>query len=119
LRNRDGGQPEKAELCGWHNNGAGWAPGGECIGWEDGSDIYIEPSAAYGEVQRAGRDLGEVLSISEQTLKKRLSEKGHLASTDRTRETLTIRRKLAGHATPVLHFHREAIFGTEDETVES
>lgn len=119
LRDRDGRQPDDAELCGWRNNGNAWTAGGESIGWVDGADIFIEASAAYREVQRTGRDVGDALNISEQTLKKRLQEKGRLAPTDTARQTLTVRRKLAGHSIPVLHFHRETIFPTEDESLGS
>jgi len=53
--------------------------------------------------QELGRKTGEPLVVSETTLKKRLKEKGMLASTDATRETLTVRRKIQGRHIPVLH----------------
>jgi hypothetical protein len=49
------------------------------------------------------------LPISEQTLRKRLHEKGLLASTDENRDTLTVRRTIAGANRNVLHFLRSTI----------
>ena len=60
-------------------------------------------------VQVAGRDSGEVLSVSEQTLRKRLREKGLLASTEGNRETLTVRRTIMGSCRSVLHLLRETV----------
>jgi hypothetical protein len=72
-------------------------------------------------VQAACRDAGETLTVSEQTLKKRLHEKGWLASVDEKRQTNTVRRHLGGSSKDVLYFHRgkllpEAPDG-EDENV--
>jgi hypothetical protein len=63
------------------------------------------------------RDTGEPLAVSEQTLKKRLREKGLLASVDRTRGTLTIRRMIGGTTTDVLHLFRTTLLpeGPEEE----
>jgi hypothetical protein len=70
----------------------------------DGDAIYLEPTATYGVIQVMARDMNESLATSEQTLKKRLSEKGLLASVDTKRETLTVRRTIAGSKMAVLHF---------------
>jgi hypothetical protein len=71
--------------------------------------IYLESTAAYRVVQTAGRDVGEQLAVSEQTLKKRLREKGLLVSIDEKRQTLTVRRTIAGTSKDVLHFLRSTI----------
>ena len=75
----------------------------------EGDAIYLESTAAYRVVQTAGRDVGEQLAVTEQTLKKRLHEKGLLASIDEKRQTLTIRRFIAGSSKQVLHFLRSTI----------
>ena len=72
-------------------------------------DIYLEPTAAYRVAQVVGRDVGEVLTVSEQTLKKRLHEKGLLASVDQKRETLTVRRSIGGTSKEVLHLFRDTL----------
>jgi hypothetical protein len=82
---------------------------GDCIGWAEGGDIYLEPTAAYRAVQVAASAAGESLSVSEQTLRKRLHEKGLLASVDEARQTLTVRRMINGSAKSVLHLLRDTV----------
>src|SRR3982751_5171735 len=77
--------------------------------WADGNDIYLDPAAAYREVQLAGRDRGEVLPVTEATLRRRLKEKSLLATTDRSRETIAVRRNIGGTSRDVLHFRRSTI----------
>jgi hypothetical protein len=93
LQTTAGSMPDhSAQSCGWRFDGQNWKPQGDCIGWVDGDAIYCEPATAYGTVQVMARDMNESLALSEQTLKKRLAEKGLLASVDSKRETLTVRR---------------------------
>jgi hypothetical protein len=108
LAARNGGAPcRRPESCGWKGDpGSGLTPLGDRIGWVDGEDLYLDPKAAYRAVQIAGRDIGDVLSVSESTLNKRLHEKGLLRSVDAKRETLTIRRSIGGTNVSVLHFLR-------------
>ena len=102
--------PDKAAACGWRfSNGSNWSPLGDCVGWVDGEDLLLESTAAYRVVQMAARDTAEPFSISEQMLKKRLHEKGLLASTDQRRQTLTVRRTLAGSNSAVLHLLRSTL----------
>ena len=84
-------------------------PLGDCIGWVDGDDVYLEPTAAFRAAQMAARDCGEPFAISEHTLKKRLREKNLLASIDTKRETLTVRRIIRGSSKTILHFLRSTI----------
>jgi hypothetical protein len=111
LEARNGGEPDRAHgSCGWRRDNSGkWVPLGDCIGWVEDDDLYLEPTAAYRLAQMAGRDVCEVLAISEQTLKKRLHEKGLLASVDEKRETLTVRRNIGGSSRGVLHFLRSTL----------
>ena len=110
LEARSGGAPDRSpESCGWKRDANGCIPRGDCIGWIDGDDIYLEPTAAYRLAQVAGRDIGDVLPISEQTLRKRLHEKHLLASVDEARQTLTVRRNICGSSKSVLHFLRSTI----------
>lgn len=105
---RNGGEPDwHPESCGWRRDAGGQCkPLGECIGWVHRDDVYLDPTAAYRLVQSAGRDGGEGLSVSEQTLNKRLHEKGLLASVEESRGTLTVRRRICGTSKDVLHFDR-------------
>ena len=107
-----GGAPsESPESCGWRGDNSGaCSPLGECIGWVADDDVYLEPTAAFRLAQVAGRDIGEMISVTDQTLRKRLHEKGLLASTDEARATLTVRRRVGGSSKNVLHFHRSTFF---------
>jgi hypothetical protein len=111
LESRNGGEPDQSpEACGWRRGtGTMRSPHGECIGWVVDGDIYLESTAAYRVAQVVGRDAGEALTVSEQTLKKRLREKGLLASVDEARQTLTVRRSISGSSKSVLHFLRSTI----------
>jgi len=86
-----------------------FVPLGDCIGWLDDDNVYLDPTAAYRVAQLVGRDVGEPLAVSEPTLKKRLHEKGLLASTEARRETLTVRRNIGGSSRSVLHFRRATL----------
>ena len=120
LASKEGAEPKQSpEDCGWRRDGhVEYAPKGSCIGWTDGGDVFIEPAAAYQVVQLACRDMGEAIPVSEHMLRKRLREKGYLASTDEKRETITVRRILAGSQKNVLHFLRDTILptGQRDES---
>jgi hypothetical protein len=70
---------------------------------------------AYRLAQKAARESGETLSVPEQTLKKRLHDKRLLASTDKPRGMLTVRRTLAGSSQQVLHFNRGLLLPEEPE----
>jgi len=117
LEARGGGKPDRSpESCGWRLDSSGnWSPLGDCIGWVDGDDLYLEPAAFYRLVQVAGRDSGEGLPASLQILKKRLHEKGLLASVDGKRQTLTVRRTIAGCSKDVLHLFRRTVLPDEPE----
>jgi hypothetical protein len=111
LASRQGTTPERSpESCGWRLDAyAKWSPHGSCVGWMDDDAIYLEATAAYRVAQMAGRDAGEELGVSEQTLKKRLRDKKLLASIDEKRETLTVRRSICGSTKDVLHFCRSTL----------
>lgn len=110
LAARNGGEPPSPKCCGWKYDSSGnWVSLGDCIGWVEDQNIYLDPTAAYRAVQIAGRDAGDILAVSEQTLKKRLQEKRLLESVDKARETITVRRNIAGTAKSVLHFLRATI----------
>ena len=110
LQSMAAGVPERSpESCGWRFDNESWKSQGDCIGWVDGDAIYLEPAATYRVIQVMARDMNETLATSEQTMKKRLSEKGLLASTDSKRETLTVRRTIGGSQKRVLHFLRHTL----------
>lgn len=91
-----------------------WRPQGEHIGWLDGDDIYLQADSAFAAVQKLARDAGEKLPVNSATKKKRLHERGMLASTERYsskgREVdgLEIRKVVQGKRRPVLHFNSKS-----------
>lgn len=93
---------------GWREDAAdlgNWRPQGARIGWIHEDSIYLEPLAAY-KIASANASSGESLTLTLQTLKRRLHQKQLLASTDQARETVTVRRTLEDKTRNVLHFHR-------------
>jgi hypothetical protein len=103
-----GGAPAEDEVAwGWRWEDAGRdvkrVAKGTCIGWVDGPNLYLEPTAAYAAVQEFVRSAGEPLAVSEISLNKRLNEKGLLATVDTKRGTLTVRRTIQGVNRKVLH----------------
>jgi len=103
----DGGMPGNAQRWGWRfvddSKGGVWRAFGDRVGWVDGDDFYLEREVSYRMAQRMARDAGDVISIGVETLQKGLHEKGVLATTDKTRNTLTVRRRLAGTRRNALH----------------
>jgi hypothetical protein len=114
-----GQEPVTPEAWGWRHRtiGAGensreeWQPQGARIGWFDGaSALYLEPEAAYAAAQAVGQQVGDGLTITAQTLRRRLHQRGLLVSIDPSRETLTIRRVLEGKSRDVLHLSPATLF---------
>jgi hypothetical protein len=114
----DGGHPETPSAWGWRRedgrNGPDWRPQGRRVGWIDGEQLYLEPEASYAAAQGMAGEQGESLTVSAPTLRRRLKERGLLASTDAKRETLTVRRVLDGSSRNVLHL-RDSILCTKPD----
>jgi hypothetical protein len=70
-------------------------PQGRCIGWVREQDVYLEPDAAYREVQRFATAQGEPLSVTPRTLWRRVAERGLLASHEDERTTAKVPYRLA------------------------
>jgi len=110
----NGSAPSDGERWGWKSVGAGenerWLSQGERVGWIDGDDLYLEPTASYTIAQKFGRDGGQPIVVSEGVLKKRLNEKGFLVTTDQTRGTLAVRKRIRGTPIAVLHLQAQTLF---------
>jgi hypothetical protein len=112
VANEDGSAPPKPAAWGWRMRDdvlKSPSPGGDLVGWLSGGDLYLEPEAAFGAAQRMAKDAGDPITVSSQTLRKRLKERGLLASVDKTRGTLTVRRMLGGAKRSVLHLTPDAL----------
>jgi hypothetical protein len=122
LAGPEGNEPVDPSAWGWRRVEVGtgeharteWRPQGRRVGWVDwgmagmtgagdAEQVYLEPDASFAEVQQLAHVQGEPLTISPRTLRRRLKERGLLASTDPGREVLTVRRVLEGRRRDVLH----------------
>ena len=70
--------------------------------------LDLEPEASYDMAKEAGQR-GHALTITSQTLWKRLKEKGLLLTTDPTRATNTVRRTVEHKRIEVLHLHAATV----------
>jgi len=111
VADKDGNEPEEPQRWGWRPGefraGEGTStehsPQGLCIGWLVEGELYLEPEASFAAVQRLARDQNESFAITANTLRRRLREKGLLATTDVARGKLTVRKTLQGERRDVLH----------------
>jgi hypothetical protein len=115
----NGSEPALPGAWGWRETHDGpqsrWQHQGRRLGWVEGSDLYLEPEAAYAEAQELARTQGDSLPVSARTLRKRLRERGLLASTDTEREVLTVRRTLEGRRREVLHLRSAVLSPPEPD----
>ncbi len=102
--------PPHPEGWGWRRQGGGWQPRGDRVGWASGNDLFLEPEAAFKVVQEMGQAGGEPLAIGSRTLHKRLEEKKLLASTDKKRNRLVVRKTLERRRREVLHLRAGALW---------
>jgi hypothetical protein len=75
---------------------------GSKVGWYDNCDVYLDPDASY----KAARDVApDGITISVETLKRRLKDQKLLATTgtDTPRQSVTVRRTIEGRRREVLH----------------
>jgi hypothetical protein len=105
-----GGIPSGPSACwGWQTIEGTARPGGRKVGWLKDKDLYLEPDASYAAAQELARQQGEALTVSAQTLRKRLHEKGILVSTWPGK--LTVAPTLEGQRRSVLHLHAASVVG--------
>jgi hypothetical protein len=58
--------------------------------------VYLQWKAAFAAAQQIGRDVGEQIPVTINTLGKRLNQAGVLQACDKTRKTYYVRKKIAG-----------------------
>lgn len=117
----DGAEPERPGVWGWiaqtlgigENERSEWRPQGTRVGWIEGDEVYLDATSAHYTAQRIATASGYPLSVELSTLKKRLHERGHLASIDERRGRFDVRKTLQGKRVPVLHLHADVLFPNE------
>lgn len=120
VANADGDRPANAEAWGWTESAVAsgtytWRGNGDCIGWVDCDDLYLDRSSAYACARRIADATGEGLSLTATTLSKRLKERGVLVAVDSARTTLTVRKTLQGSSRDVLHLRATALVRQESD----
>jgi hypothetical protein len=109
LASCQGTTPKHANALGWREQYGDKHPQGDRIGWIDEDNVYLEPELAFTAAQRIARDAGDPITISSQTLAKRLNERGYLLTTDTERGRLRIRKRIDGERRSVLHLHTNSL----------
>ena len=89
---RDGSIPQNANGWGWSKDDFGQKARGERIGFVGGDDLFLNRDAAFRIAKRMAGDASDGLTVSVNTLLRRLKERGHLRSTEAARETLYVRQ---------------------------
>jgi hypothetical protein len=90
---------------------------GRRLGWVDGGDVFLEPEAVHAEAQELARQQGESLAVSARTLRKRLKERGLLASFEVGKTTT--RRQLDGQERAVIHLRADTLLQQSGESGDS
>jgi hypothetical protein len=113
VRALDGSMPEEATVFGWQATQYGMRPSGHQVGWAVEEGIYLDPKSAIAAARRVDPDS---ISVTPETLSKRLYEGGHLASTDSRggKTRFKVRKSIDGVRREVLHVRRESIVGELD-----
>lgn len=117
LANRHGEPPrDNPEAWGWQRSGEDWRARGQQAGWIADDGIYLDFGAAFKLVQQGMMSAGAALPLTEQTLLKRLEERGFLLSKDAARQTYKIRRDLQGRTRNVVHLRFPVDVADEEQT---
>jgi hypothetical protein len=111
---------ENAGAWGWRGNTVSVGntvsgelqPQGKCIGWIEGDAVYLDPDGAHAEAQKLAHEQNDSLSVSCQTLGKRLHEKKYLTCMDQERERLTVRKTCQGARRQVWQLHVNSFLGS-------
>lgn len=106
MRSLQGGVPSCAKIVGWIQEHADsempvYKSRGNCIGWvnADKNEMYIDITSGFNIIKKVA---GAELSLTKQTLMKRLKDAGMLSRVDESRQRNTIRINADGHPRNVL-----------------
>jgi hypothetical protein len=109
----DGGMPASPQAWGWREERDDWQSQGSLVGWLDGEHLYLQPEASFAAAQAMGKATGDEITVTQYTLRKRLHDRGLLASVDTARGKLTVRRTLGGTRHEVLHLRVGSLAGDD------
>ena len=92
--------------------GESYNPCGECIGWTDDTEVYLDPEAAYKAARQFAEQGGAPLGVSKYALQQQLNAR-HLLSMTEGPGRLTVRRNVGGRTRNVLHLNATS-FAADD-----
>lgn len=118
LRRFNGGVPPKPIQMGWSADNPdddlpNYRAHGPCIGWTrvDKDELYLEVNLGYNAVKKA---CGNDLTLTKQTLMKRLKDGGLLTRIDEGRQRNTLRLVCDGHLRQVMCLQLSQVFDMDD-----
>ena len=123
LTDSSGECPSDAELWGWTfktskdedgNEDRSYHAHGDRVGWVDRGDVYLDPDASFKMAQSMALGTGEGIAATGGTLRRRLRDRGYLASHEGGRDSLTIRKMLGGERRHVLHVKASTLIAHEN-----
>ncbi len=103
---------------GWQRTSEGFderRPQGLRVGWLEGDDLYLEPSASLHVARRMAEGGADTFAITPHALHKAMAEAGALRGRDP--KHLAVRRQLGGVQRRVLHVRRAFLAGEEVNAV--
>lgn len=77
-----------------------WHECGPCVGRFEGTNLYLDPEAAYATAQEFAAQQGQSIPVGLRTLTKSLDQKGFLQTKDSNGKHLTIRIRLPDGSRP-------------------
>lgn len=120
LRSPQGGVPKLATIAGWteesgYSDIPTYKSHGKSIGWIDHSkgEVQLDDRLAYELIKRHAR--GDI-TVTKQTLYRRLKDAGKLANWDEKRQRNTVRRTTEGVTRLVVALKLQSVFDAEELT---
>ncbi len=96
----DGKKPEpNSSAWGWGDS----YPHGACIGWVDGDNLYLEPTAAHVMASSIAQQGNEAFPLTQRMFSQHLYDEKLLLSQEPARESRSVRKMIAGNRVAVLH----------------
>lgn len=119
LRTVNGGIPLNAPTIGWtEESSTGDIPTykshGPCVGWISWADdeLFLEANIGYSQIKKV---VGQDLTLTKQTLFKRLKDAGMLVRIDEARQRNTVRVTAESHPRQVLALSASASLGQQEK----
>ncbi len=109
LASMEGYEPSNPQAAGWKRVAletddylARYQSQGSRIGWTDEDEVYLQPDTAFTVAQQMAREMGDPITVSAQTLRKRMKDEGVLRIDEGRRHRFTIRKNIEGKRHEVL-----------------